>query len=49
MTDAEYARIAEIVHGVLVRTLHPSVLRPSPEPPPQPANDSDPEPPLHAA
>lgn len=35
--------------AALLRTLHPSVLRPAPALPPVPANDPEPDPPLHAA
>lgn len=49
MTEADYARIARIVQTVLIQTLHPSVLRPAPATPPSPANDPEPDPPLHAA
>lgn len=49
MTDADQAQIANIVRAVLVKTLHPSVLRPAPAAPPVPANDPEPDPPLHAA
>ena len=48
MTDADCAAIANIVRSVLIQTLHPSVLRPTPSTP-EPANDPEPDPPLHAA
>lgn len=49
MTEADELAIANIVRAVLVQTLHPSVLRPAPVTPPAPANDPEPDPPLHAA
>lgn len=49
MTDADQAQIANIVRAVLIQTLHPSVLRPAPATLPVPANDPEPDPPLHAA
>ena len=49
MTDADQAQIANIVRAVLIQTLHASVLRPAPATLPVPANDPEPDPPLHAA
>lgn len=49
MTEADELVIANIVRAVLIQTLHPSVLRPAPINPPAPANDPEPDPPLHAA
>lgn len=46
MTEADQLAIANIVRAVLIQTLHPSVLRPTP---PAPANDHQPDPPLDAA
>ena len=48
MTEADKLAIANIVRAVLIQTLHPSVLRPAPIAPPAPANDPEPDPPLHA-
>jgi len=49
MTEADQLVIANIVRAVLIQTLHPSVLRLTPITPPAPANDPEPDPPLHAA
>jgi hypothetical protein len=49
MNEADELAIANIVRAVLIQTLHPSVLRPAPATLPIPANDPEPDPPLHAA